>query len=177
MSQLWTLIDRRIRQALAAVARPVRGVVSAGTAGQALTATVEARAGEVVEAELAQDWGVASAPPADVEVVAVPVGGSSAHLVIVGELDRSHRPTDLVAGETVVYCATAGVQLRCRPDGTIRLVTPAGAPLGVARLGDTVTLGVDLAAWIVAVSTAAGVPTPASITGTITSSSSTVSAS
>lgn len=152
----WARLQRRIAQEVRRVARPVRGVLeSLNAAKQAPLAGIQARAGETVpDVELAQHFGFASRPPAGGEVIAIPIGGSSAHLVVVAELDRAFRPAALGDGEACLY-TSAGIQVLCKPDGTVQIllggnpqveVTPAGlvklagGGAGVARIGDAVTI-------------------------------------
>lgn len=197
--RFWQRLDRRIARGVARIARPVRATLSSLDAAQRLgIAGLSARADESPsDVELGQHFGFASAPPAGLEVVAVPIGGSSAHLVVVAELDRSHRPTDLEAGETCIYNGTTGVQVRLKPGGSIELVTPSGGKveidatgavvlnegaMGVARVGDTVNPSIAMAAWIISVSaalqtlTGGSFPPPTDTTYSVATGSATVRA-
>lgn len=177
--------SRRVRELVRSevrrAARPVRGVL-ASMAG--LGAQLMARAGEVLtEVEVAQQWGFASVVPPLAEVVAVPIGGSSGHLVVVGTIDRISRPDDLLPGEAVIY-SIAGAQVKTTATGLVQL---NGGGAGVARVGDAVQVTIDatavasLAAQMVAaglVTAGAGsgaTPAGVVVSGTVTSGSATVS--
>lgn len=171
-------LNRVIRQEIKRVARPVRGIVGVMTN---LGAQFFGRAGEVMpDVEVAQHFGFASVMPPGTEVVTVSIGGAPGHRVIVGEIDRTYRPTTtLLMGESAIY-AQSGAQVTCKADGSVEVasvsgtkvtVTAAGQVLldgggaAVARVGDTVAIsGVDSTGG------------PFSATGTITSGSTTVQA-
>ena len=190
----WRTLDARIARGLRARASAVRGVLQAlTTSTHAPLAILAGRADEVAtDVEVAELFGFTSSPPAQTEVIAVPIGGSSAHLVIIGQIDRASRPTDLVPGETRIYCSQAGTQISIRPDGTLHLDTTSGASLllnasghailnggaaGVARQGDSVTLSAALVVWLTGVGVAAGAGAfPGPWEGSISSASTTVKA-
>lgn len=176
-STFWRRLDERVDRRLQRVARTVRGlVVSAAGSGLRLAGTVAARAGETLhDIEIAQHFGFASVPPAGTEVVAVPVGGVSAHRVVVAELDGVTRPKDLLAGEAAIYSAT-GAKVHAKMDGSVVVSTPAGVVVQVtaagqvllagggapvARVGDTVTI----TASIVDMSSGSPVATSYAISG------------
>ena len=156
------------------VARPLRGVLQAVNADEkGLLAQITARAEEVLaDIEIAQHFGFRSVAPAGLEVVAIPIGGSSAHLVVVGEIDRSTTPPTLVVGESCLY-STGGAAVVVKADGSVEL---NGAGPAVARVGDTAQPGVDMATWIAAVCTATGVSPPPDPAYVVFSGSSTVKA-
>lgn len=180
----WRTLDARVQRQLRGVGRPVRGVVRSLTAdGLALTGRLLARYGEDLDqVEVAQHYGFSSAAPADVEVIAVPVGGSSAHLVVVGELDRTGaRPADLASGEAAIY-SSGGAKVVLRANGDVEIqpgdggkVYVAGGGAAAARVGDTVAPGAGLATWLSAAATAlqslAGVPLPTSTSSSISTGS------
>lgn len=178
--EFWRRLDARIDRRAQRTARPVRGVVGLVTGSSLrLVGQILARAGEaLIDVEVAQHFGFSSSAPPGTEVVAVPVGGSSGHQVIVAELDPVHRPIDLLPGEAVLY-STALAQVRVKADGSVLIstaagqiqVTAAGVILlagggqPVARVGDTVTItGTD------------SVGGPITATGVIASGSSLVQA-
>lgn len=195
----WRILDRRmVRTVLRVSARPVRAVISALDAGKRLAlAGLAARADETpADVEVGQHYGFASAPPVGAEVVAVPIGGSSSHLVTVAELDRAHRPTDLAAGATCLY-DREGTRVDLRADGTLTLSTPSGAGVelgadgtialnaggaGVGRVGDMCSPSAGMATWIATVSSVLGglsagaVVPPTDLNYAIAAGSSTVSA-
>ncbi|HNH49569.1 MAG TPA: phage baseplate assembly protein V [Myxococcota bacterium] len=185
-------VDARVRR----VARPVRGVLSAVNAAKsALIVQMSGRADETCEdVEVAQHYGFASAPPVGCEVVAVPVGGSSAHLIIVGELARGQRPTDLENGEVALY-HPGGARVHLKADGSVEVTTQAGGSVvldaagqvklnggsvGAARTGDACSPSAGMTAWLSAVSgalatlTGGAFPPPVDATYAISGGSTTV---
>ena len=149
----WRSLDSRIQRQVRRIARPVRGVLSSVSAnGKGLLAQWTAREDETLaDTELAQHFGFRSVAPSDTEVVAIPIGGSSAHLVIVGEIDRSTTPPTLQAGEACIY-STGSARIHVKANGEIEIEGAAsvsvsgstvelnGPGLGVARIGDSVTV-------------------------------------
>lgn len=98
-------IDRRIRRALATVRQAVRAVQTALNTGRPI-ATIQADglAGEQFQdAELFQHYGYTSAPPDGTEVVIIPIGGKSAHGIIVACENRTFRLKSLAKGEVALY--------------------------------------------------------------------------
>lgn len=149
-------LDRRIARAIGRLGRPIRAVLSTlDGSKRAALAGIAGRADEPgADVEVAQHYGFASSPAAGAEVVAIPIGGSTGHLVVVAELDRAARPVDLADGEVCVYTA-AGGEVRLKADGSVvveaasgakveltaaGMVVLAGGAAGVARIGDAVTI-------------------------------------
>jgi len=185
--RFWRELDARIQRQVRRRAAPVRAVLSnVSAAAKGLLTTLEARAGETVDqVEIAQHFGFRSVAPAGLEAVAIPIGGSSAHLVVVGEIDRSTTPPTLVVGEAALY-STGGAKVVAKADGSV--VINDGAA-GVARVGDDTQTPltsddiVAIAAQMVAaqlvappVSTPPGVPPGYTLGGSVSSGSSTVKA-
>ncbi len=180
----WRRLDAHIDRRAQGVARSVRGLVvaSAGT-GLRLAGTVMGRAAETfTDIEIMQHFGFVSVPPPATEVVTVPIGGSSAHRVVVAELDPLYRPKDLLPGEAVIYSMT-GNKVHCKLDGSIVVSTPLGAAVEctaaglvllagggapVARVGDAVAVSGSV--------TVDGTPWAFTATGTITAGSTLVQA-
>lgn len=77
----------------------------------------EARA----EVERFQEYGFTSVPLAECEAVALSVGGSRSHLVVVATDDRRYRRVDLKPGETCIY-NQHGDRVHVREDGTLDVV-------------------------------------------------------
>lgn len=165
----WRLLDGRIGRAVSRIASPLRGVLGTVSAdGKGLVARYSARAGEELsDVELAQHFGWRSVAPSGLEAVAVPIGGSSAHLVIIGEIDRTTTPPSLIAGEAAIY-SSGGATVIVRSDGSVEIsgssIKLNGPGQAVARFGDTVSVSGTMGG------------APFSATGTITSGSSTVQA-
>lgn len=177
----WRLVDARLTSRIRRLGQPVRGVLaSVNAAGKGLLAQFTARADETVDGvELAQHFGFRSVAPKGLEVIAVPIGGSSAHLVILGEIDRSTTPPSLTAGEAALY-SSGGATVIVRADGSVEIsgttIKLNGPGPAAARVGDPAAPGPDMASWISGVSTATGVPAPPNPSYQISSGSSTVQA-
>lgn len=106
---------------------------------------VESLADEVHrEVEVLEPYGLAVHPPADVvEGVATFIGGESDHGIVLGWMDRTHRPTDLQPGEVchysshgqtikfdqlgqVVVSDRSGSRITLHQDGSISIEPSAG---------------------------------------------------
>lgn len=77
----------------------------------------EARA----EIERFQEYGFTSVPLEDCEAIALAVGGSRSHMVVIATDDRRYRRIDLQPGETCIY-NQHGDRVHVREDGTIDVV-------------------------------------------------------
>lgn len=185
-TSFWRRLDAHIERRAQGVARSVRGlVVAAAGTGVRLAGTVMGRAAETfVDIEFMQHFGFVSVPPPATEVVTVPIGGSSAHRVVVAELDPLYRPKDLLPGEVAIYSMT-GAKVHCKLDGSIMVSTPlgpavectaaglvllAGGGAPVARVGDTVSVLVSVTSADI------DAPDPIVALGTITAGSTLVQA-
>lgn len=166
---IWSLIDARIRRAVAARGWPLRGVLTGVREGMRVAlATVELHREQVQdEVELAQHFGFASQPPAKTEVITVAIGGASSHRVVVAEMDRdTSRPTDLASGDACIYSSATGARVWVGADGAITIQAASGQQVNVVaasgvrlngpgasvgRVGDSVAASVAMAAWMTAV--------------------------
>lgn len=101
-------IKRAIDRAIAAITARLRSMVqrvvlsSLADSGGIQIVTVKGLGPHVRKAEHMQPAGLTSRPTAG-EGVAVAVNGNTDHLVVLGMANRSHRPTDLAAGDTAIY--------------------------------------------------------------------------
>ncbi len=90
-----------------------------------------------------QQYGFTSVPLEGAEAIALAVGGSRSHMVVIAVDDRRYRPTGLKPGETCVY-TDKGDRVHIREDGTIEVVASAkvyvDAPL-VECTGDAKVTG------------------------------------
>lgn len=113
----------------------VRGVVSAvKDTGGFQRIKFEGQPGEIRDAvERLQQYGFTGHPTKSAELLAVAIGGSSGHLVILAVDDRTKRPKDLAPGETAQW-SDFGDRVWLR-DGEIRVGTPEAAD-PVVRLSD-----------------------------------------
>ena len=134
--RFWMAVDQRIERAVQRLASPVRGIYnSAKGSVPALAAQVRARFGEVVsDREVAQVFGLASVPPAETEIILVHVGGDPGHPVAVADIDRNHRPDDLVAGESVLYSTGQG-RVHVKADGSVVVSSVGGATVTLTAAG------------------------------------------
>lgn len=126
---------RHLRRRVAGVLR--RAVVTGIDAGKKLAAAqVSGIGGTSDDVEVAEPLGLTSRARAGAEALLAQLGGIADNAVVIGWFDRRDRPTDLEAGETVVYDAHAH-RLELREDGA-RVVAPDSVELGVAH-GVTLT--------------------------------------
>lgn len=198
----WRRLDGYIDRVVRRRAWPLRAVVRGVRRGAKVpSAVVELLRGQVVdEVEQAQPYGLRSAVPEGMESVAVGIGGSSAHWVLVGDLDRTFAPSGLKAGEVVLY-SQHGQSILFKGDGSIEVSAPGqvriesekgqsvflnnagdvdvSAPVGGNILLNGPGPGVARQGDSVALSatvTVGGTPYPVVGTGTISSGSATVQA-
>jgi phage baseplate assembly protein V len=100
-------IDRRIKSALNTIRRPFRARLTAtNTAPGVALLQADGLSGEQVQAaELAQHYGLTSVPPVGSQCVVLPLGGKSAHSVIIATENSSYRVKALASGEVAIYTA------------------------------------------------------------------------
>lgn len=98
-------IDKRIRRALAGIRLAFRGVLTlVKSAGAVQLVQVDALAGErLQDAELFQHYGYTSNPPAGAMAIVLPIGGRTAHGIIVATEHGSYRMKNLSSGEVAIY--------------------------------------------------------------------------
>lgn len=104
---MWKEVDQRIRRALNGVRLAFRGVGgSTSNGGPVQTLQGEGLAGEQIQGnELFQHFGFTSRPPAGYQFVAIPVGGQTAHAIIIATEHGDYRLKTLHAGEVALYDA------------------------------------------------------------------------
>lgn len=128
-----TEIQRMIGNALARIRRPFRGIIHrVKHDAPHPQVQVSGLDGETIEAEMMQQYGISSNPPAGTRAVVLPLGGATAHGVIVATESAELRIQPLQAGETVVYNAR-GDYIKIGADGcieihcnTLKIVAPEG---------------------------------------------------
>lgn len=100
-----TIIDQRIKRAFAGVRqafRAVLGVANTNAGAQIVGGT--ALAGEpLTDVEMFQHYGFTSAPPAGTMAIVIPLGGRTAHGVVVATENTSCRVRGLANGEVAIY--------------------------------------------------------------------------
>jgi phage baseplate assembly protein V len=130
-------LERRLERFGARIALLVRrGLVKA--TGADFFLQVEASEDEMFDdVELWQSYGLASRPLGDAEVLMVKPGGQGDDAVAIAVNHRAHRPSDLEAGEVVIYGTkgTGQAQVRLKPDGTIVLIPATGKFVEVGAAG------------------------------------------
>jgi len=116
-------IDKRIARKLAGIRMAFRGV---GTLINSV-AKIQLLQGNglatetIQSAEYFQHYGFTSNPPPGFMYVAIPVGGKTAHSIIVATEHASFRLLGLAPGETAIYTKN-GDKVLIKLDGTIEIV-------------------------------------------------------
>ena len=121
---------RTARAAAVGLARILRrGILGAVQASG--KCQVEAGTGENYDqAEHWQEFGFSSRPPAGTEALVAQAEGDSDDPIVVATNNRTHRPTDMAAGDAVLYSSAATAsqpQVRMQADGIIKLLVPDAA--------------------------------------------------
>lgn len=98
-------IDSRIRRALGGIRLAFRGVVSlVKAAGAVQMMQVEGMSGErLQDAELFQQFGFTSNPPAGTMAIVLPIGGKTAHGIVIATENGNLRLKGLASGEMAIY--------------------------------------------------------------------------
>jgi phage baseplate assembly protein V len=104
-NDMWSRIDARINRALASVRQGFRAVLTGlDTKPGVQLLQADALSGEQLQAsELMQHFGFNSAPPAGTQCIVLPLGGKSAHSIIIGTENGAYRVAALKSGEVAVY--------------------------------------------------------------------------
>lgn len=99
------VIDERIRRKLVGIRLAFRGVVTlVKAAGAVQMVQLDALAGEQVQdAELFQQFGFTSNLPKGSMCVVLPIGGKTAHGIVIATEHGSYRLKNLASGETAIY--------------------------------------------------------------------------
>jgi phage baseplate assembly protein V len=124
------------------VARCVLALIDDSLARQGVQVTL--LAGETQGLERVQQYGFTSVPEAGAEGIALAVGGSAGHRVVIALDDRRYRKTGLAAGEVAVY-HKSGSSLHFKADGSC--VIEATNFLIGAGAAEPIPLGDALLAW------------------------------
>lgn len=98
-------IDSRIQRALGGIRLAFRGVVTlVKSAGAVQLVQLDGMAGErLQDTELFQQYGCTSNPPAGTMVIVLPIGGKTAHGVIIATEHGTYRLKNLKSGEVALY--------------------------------------------------------------------------
>ena len=99
------VIDERIRRKLAGIRQTFRGVITlVKAAGNVQLLQVDGLSGEQLQDnELFQHYGYTSNPPAGTMAIVLPVGGKTAHGIIVATEHGTYRLKNLASGEVAIY--------------------------------------------------------------------------
>lgn len=99
------LIDERIRRKLAGIRLAFRGVVTlVKAAGSVQLVQLDGLSGEQLQdAEVFQQYGCTSNPPAGSMAIVLPLGGKTAHGIIIATEHGTYRLKNLKPGETALY--------------------------------------------------------------------------
>lgn len=107
---------------MARLRQPFRGVLHRhdGTQDNPLT-QITGLAGETANrVEMMQQFGFTSHPPAGTHCIILPLGGKTAHGIVIATENGQHRARSLAEGETVIY-NSHGDNVRLLADGTIEI--------------------------------------------------------
>jgi phage baseplate assembly protein V len=98
-------IDARIRRALGGIRLAFRGVITlVKAAGAVQLVQLEGLNGEKLQdAELFQQFGFTSNPPAGTMAIVLPIGGRTAHGIIIATEHGNYRLANLASGESALY--------------------------------------------------------------------------
>ena len=96
-------------------------LLSMNDSGDLQTMQVEGFIGELRgNADRMGEWGLASNPPLNSQLLGIALGGNRGRIVVLGVEDRATRPRDLEAGEVVLY-TIAGRSISLKPDGSVEI--------------------------------------------------------
>ncbi|TVO57519.1 phage baseplate assembly protein V [Denitromonas halophila] len=98
-------IDARVQRAMGQVRKAFRAVISRVNAAPAVALVqAEGLAGEPIrDAELFQHYGLTSVPPPGTMAVVLPIGGKTAHGIVIGTEHGAYRIKGLKDGEVAIY--------------------------------------------------------------------------
>jgi phage baseplate assembly protein V len=120
-------IDARIARALGRIRLAFRAVLTAlTTGGPVALLQADAMAGETLQDnEMMQHYGFTSAPPAGTMCIVLPIGGQTAHGVIVATEHATYRVKNLAGGEVCLYthlnANAEGHRIHFKADGSIEV--------------------------------------------------------
>lgn len=135
------IVDERIRRHLAGIRLAFRGVITlVKAAGAVQLVQLDGLSGEQLQdAELFQHYGYTSNPPAGSMCIVLPIGGKTAHGIIIATEHGSYRLKNLASGETAIYNQW-GDHVLFRADRRMQIVSSVGVDLVTPE----VTMSADL---------------------------------
>lgn len=146
------LMKEAIARALAGLRLPFRARLTALGRGAAVQlAQADALAGETIQAaELFQHFGFTSGPPPGTQLIVLPLGGNTAHSIIIATENGAYR-VDVQSGEACIYSMWGDkvhlkqerIELETR---RVVITAPEGVELAgsLRATGDVVAGGVSL---------------------------------
>jgi len=99
------VIDARVRRHLSGIRLAFRGVITlVKTASAVQLVQLDGLSGErVQDSELMQQYGITSNPPAGSMAIVLPIGGKTAHGIIIATEHGTYRLKNLESGEVALY--------------------------------------------------------------------------
>lgn len=124
------LIDARVRRYFSGFRLAFRGVVTlVNAAGKVQLVQLNGISGEQLQdAELFQQFGFTSNPPDGAMAVVLPLGGKTAHSIVIATEHGAYRLTGLASGETAIYNKW-GDHVTLGADRHIRVVSSAAVDI------------------------------------------------
>lgn len=125
-------IDKRVKRFLGQIRLAFRGLgTSVNTAPSVMLIQGDALSGEQLQAaEYMQHYGLTTNPPKGFMYLAVPVGGKTAHSVIIATEHGSYRLKNLAPGEMAIY-DDQGQKIHIKRDGIE--INGAGKPVTITN--------------------------------------------
>ncbi len=135
-------IRRQIERALGSVRHAFRAVISlVGSGAGVQLAQAEGLAGESLQGvEVFQHYGLTSNPPAGSMAIVLPLGGKTAHGVVIATEHGSYRLAGLASGEVALYTDEGDSVVLRRGNvievstQTLRITAPAGVEIDTPTL-------------------------------------------
>jgi len=120
------MIDERIRRRLSGIRQAFRGVVTlVKAAGSVQLVQLDGLSGEKLQdAECFQQFGFTSNIPAGTMAVVLPLGGNTAHGIVIATEHGSYRLKNLASGETAIYNQW-GDKITLKADRRMQIVSSA----------------------------------------------------
>jgi phage baseplate assembly protein V len=124
------MMKRMLDRAMSGVRTAFRGVLTGlSTAAPAALVQADALSGEQLQDnELMQHYGFTSAPPAGTQIIVLPLGGKTAHGVIIATEHGTFRLKGLKSGESALY-DDQGQCVHLTRDGIV--IKGAGKPITI----------------------------------------------
>lgn len=123
-------IDARIRRALGGIRLAFRGVITlVQAAGAVQFVQLKGVAGEQLQdTELFQHFGFTSNPPPGAMCVVLPIGGRTAHGIVIATEHGTYRMANQASGETAIYNEW-GDHVLLRADRRMQVVSSVGVDI------------------------------------------------